>query len=974
MKLPFRKSYLRLLVIMILICLITTGICISIIYRVVYNEKKSYLRELCVNQQNIIKSIYKETNDTIKILNILKEQNSNHSILGETGEYAIAFRQNDSIYFLLDLRRSGYSNLHPIPWESTMGEPIKYALSKMTGFITGQDYSNTKVLAYCIYIPEVDWGLITKMDISEVNYPFYRAGEFAFLATLVLVLFGTLVFKKSFDPIIEEIVDSENRYRNLFDFSAIPIWEVDFSTVKTHFDKLKESGITNFRTYFENKKNEVKYLTSLIKITYVNQKSITFFEANNRDEIIKSLLAYFNDDSLEVFKNELAGFADGITHFETELPVRTLKGEIKTLLFHMSVMPGHENNLSEVLISFVDITKRKVAEEALREREQKLKYHFENSPLAVVEWDTDYHIINWSKEAEHIFGWKSDEVTGKKIDTLNLIYEEDIPIVNRTIERLSGGKESTIVSSNRNYTKSGDVIECIWYNSVLLDDKGNMASTMSLVADITERKKAEEALRESEENMRTFLDATQESLYMFDKRGKILIVNSTAAKRFKLSPADLIGHNISEFLPESLTASRMTRITEVADTGNPVKFEDTRNNISFEHNFFPVVKDDKVTGVVSFSRDITEIKKAQEAIRISEEKFRAIAVNTPDHILIQDSDLRYVAVINPQLGLKEYEMMGKTDFDFLSDSDARNLTEIKRKVIESGNSVTLMVPLTDRHGDLQHFEGSYIPKRNSDGKADGIIGYFRNVTRRIKMEEELINSETRLRELIATKDKFFNIVAHDLKNPFTSMLGSTELLFDNIGLMDTKQIKRLAQILNDSAKSGYAILLNLLDWSRSQTGLIKPNPEEFNLKGLIDKNISEIKLNATNKQLKIDSAENEDIFIFADKNMINTVLRNLLSNGVKFTRKGGKVTVVVTETENEVIISVKDTGVGVSEENVKKLFRIDTKFQMPGTDNEQGTGLGLKLCKEFVEKLGGKIWVESVENKGSDFKFSIPVK
>ena len=1103
MKLPLRKSYLRLLIIMILVSLITTGLCIFIIYNVVYNEKQGYLKELCTNQLNVIKSIYRETNDEKTILAILRDQNKNHSVLGYTGEYIIAVLKNDSIDFLLDLRRTGYSNISPIPLTSDVGIPIKYALSNKTGFITGMDYSDIKVMAYCAFIPELNWGLVAKMDISEVNHPFYKAGIYAIVASLILVLMGILAFRKTFDPIIERIIEEENRYRNLYDYSAIPIWEADFSRIKMYFDKLKESGVKDFSAYFENNKNEIRHLTSLAEIKDVNQKSVTIFEVNNKDEIISNLLSYFNEDSLNVFRNELVGFGEGRTHFETELPVRTLDGEIKTLLFNMSVTPGHENDLKEVLISFIDITKRKKAEDlllenearlkrsqeiahlgsweldlvsnqltcsdevykifgfqpeefvtsyrafqeaihpddrnlldeafnssvndrtegfelehritrkytnelryvyekcfhlrdttgkiiksvgmiqditerkaievALKDSEQKLKYHFENSPLAVVEWDTDFYITQWSKEAEHIFGWKSEDVIGKRIDTLNIIYEEDIPIVNRTMERLTSGDEKTVVSTNRNITKSGDIIQCIWYNSVLLDERGQMASTMSLVEDITERKKAEDALRRSEENLLSFLDATQESLYMFDKSGKIMAANLTAAKRFKLSRSEMIGHNLSEFLPENLAVTRMSYLTEVVNTGKPVQFEDIRENIAFEHNFFPLSRDGKIIGVVSFSRDITERKKAEEAIRQSDEKFRAIALNTPDHIIIQDADLRYITVINPQLGLTENDMIGKTDFDILIKSEALKLTEIKRNVIQSGNPEHLTIPITARDGSTHIFEGSYIPKRDSKGVTNGIIGYFRNVTARYKMEEDLKKSEAQLRELNATKDKFFNIVAHDLKNPFTSLLGSTELLYDSIHLMDSKKIIKLAQILNDSAKSGYAILLNLLDWSRSQTGLIQLNPESINLKNLIDENISDLKLYSTNKEIHLFSEVKEDMLIFADKNVLNTVLRNLLSNGIKFTHKGGQVCVSASVTANEVIISVKDNGIGISEENIKNMFRIDTKFQLPGTENEQGTGLGLKLCNELVEKHGGKMFVESIENFGSEFKLSIPV-
>ena len=247
------------------------------------------------------------------------------------------------------------------------------------------------------------------------------------------------------------------------------------------------------------------------------------------------------------------------------------------------------------------------------------------------------------------------------------------------------------------------------------------------------------------------------------------------------------------------------------------------------------------------------------------------------------------------------------------------------------------------------------------------------LTERYLAEQSLKKSETQLKELIATKDKFFNIVAHDLKNPFTSLLGSTELLFENINHLDIDKIRKLAEILNESAKNGYAILQNLLDWSRSQTDSLKFNPERTNLKVLIDENISNLRLNAANKDINMLSETDNDIFINADKNMLNTILRNLISNAIKFTQRHGKVNITTIIEAGQVTISVKDTGTGISEDNIKNLFRIDSKFQLPGTEKEQGTGLGLKLCKEFVEKQGGKIWVESIENKGSEFKFTIPV-
>jgi signal transduction histidine kinase/ActR/RegA family two-component response regulator len=245
---------------------------------------------------------------------------------------------------------------------------------------------------------------------------------------------------------------------------------------------------------------------------------------------------------------------------------------------------------------------------------------------------------------------------------------------------------------------------------------------------------------------------------------------------------------------------------------------------------------------------------------------------------------------------------------------------------------------------------------------------------RTRAQDALRKSKAELTELNTTKDKFFNIVAHDLKNPFTSLLGSSELLYENIDNMDSKTIKSLAMILNDSAKGGYSILQNLLDWSRSQTGQIKIKPEKIDLKALIDQNTANLQLPASVKSIAIESETDMNQYIISDFNMVNTVLRNLLSNAIKFTPRGGMVRVFTKAEKDEMVITVKDSGIGIAKEKVETLFSIDAKHSDPGTDNEQGTGLGLKLCKEFAEKLGGRIWVESEEKKGSEFKFAVPLK
>jgi signal transduction histidine kinase len=309
----------------------------------------------------------------------------------------------------------------------------------------------------------------------------------------------------------------------------------------------------------------------------------------------------------------------------------------------------------------------------------------------------------------------------------------------------------------------------------------------------------------------------------------------------------------------------------------------------------------------------------------------------------------------------------------------------RKAAIERGYASSLVLPLLS---DEKSFGAISIYSREPDPFSESEIDLLRILAddlaygitylRLAQSERESMTvikeSEAKLKELITTKDKFFNIVAHDLKNPFTSLLGSSELLIDNINSMSVENIRKLALILNDSARSGFSILQNLLDWSRSQTGLLIYNPEDTNLKSIIDENIENLKLQTSTKGISLTADLTDKIIIHSDRNMINTVLRNLLSNAVKYTHKNGKVVVEVLQSSKEIMVSVKDTGTGMTKEKVDSLFRLENSLSTPGTEKEQGTGLGLKLCKEFTERLGGRIWVVSKEGQGSEFKFTIPLK
>jgi two-component system, sensor histidine kinase and response regulator len=282
-----------------------------------------------------------------------------------------------------------------------------------------------------------------------------------------------------------------------------------------------------------------------------------------------------------------------------------------------------------------------------------------------------------------------------------------------------------------------------------------------------------------------------------------------------------------------------------------------------------------------------------------------------------------------------------------------------------GIPVIFLTAVTDSDKIVQGFEL---------GAVDYITKPFNSaeLSMRVATHIEIKQSREKLKELNATKDKFFSIIAHDLKNPFSTLLGFSKLLFENAPTYTTNQIQEYAQIMNNTAKQSYTLLENLMQWAKAQTGKITVNPENNSLDDLLSITIPILSGSALKKNITIESNVAKDN-VYVDNSLTTTILRNLLTNAIKFTHHSGKITVSTQKKDEFLEVSITDTGVGIDPKNIDKLFKIDSKVSSPGTESEEGTGLGLILCKEFVEKQGGRIWVTSELGKGSTFTFTLPL-
>jgi len=365
----------------------------------------------------------------------------------------------------------------------------------------------------------------------------------------------------------------------------------------------------------------------------------------------------------------------------------------------------------------------------------------------------------------------------------------------------------------------------------------------------------------------------------------------------------------------------------------------------------------------------------EEIFGAGEEKFKQLIKNSFDMIVLLDSDgnQKYVSESCEKiLGYKQDELVNIPVIDtMLHPEDREKVLKGFNEILNYSNNGGVQYRHRHKNGGWVYLE-AFGTNQTSNPHINYVVLNVRDVSERKKAEDALKESEKQLKELNATKDRFFSIIAHDLRSPFNSIVGLCNLLEKQIEEKDYKTLDKYVNIIQDSSKKAMDLLINLLEWSQAQTGRLEFNPEYFELVDLIKQECSLLKDYANQKTITLDFLLPSDMLVYADKEMISSVVRNLVSNAIKFTDTGGNIRIFVENKEREIMVFVEDNGVGINPENMDKLFKLEDNYSTIGTKRESGTGLGLLLCKEFIDMHSGKIWVQSEEGKGSKFFFTIP--
>ena len=681
------------------------------------------------------------------------------------------------------------------------------------------------------------------------------------------------------------------------------------------------------------------------------------------------------------------------------------------------LIKGPEGQVESILVIARDITERLEIEREKEKNQAKYRILFENSPSGILLIGEDGTILDANSAFLKLSGFQKKELIGQHCRILSK-EDEDNPI-SENIKRILSGEH--LIHEVTNIRKDGSKINLLLNEQAIEIEEGQKA-ILSISSDITELKEKERLLKESELLFRTIAD------YSFD--WTFLIGEDLKIKYMTPSVEKITGYTQRDFENDLMLFLNIIHPEDRDYYLSKHKIDDHKNfdfasepeTLEFRiitkegkikhllHSCAPIFDENgNFYGRRVSNRDITQLVEQRELVKIEKEKLEnlieGIKVGTWEWEVKTGKVVvnKYWASI---LGYSLEELEPVTIDTFISLTHPDDLEKVYSQVDLHFHEKIEMIDLEIR---MRHKNGKWVwiwdrgklISRDHDGKPNFMVGVHIDISQQKEFEEEikktmfdlqetrsileeslfernqLIEDLTRTKEQLekinSEKDKFFSIIAHDLRSPLSSFVGLTKLMSEEFGSFEPDEMKEMIMEMTKSSANVYKLLENLLEWSRLQRGVMKFEPSSVDLSYIIEQNIALQKESANLKNIKLHNLVDKKCHIEADVTMLNTIFRNLLSNAIKFTPRNGEVKIGAYPSEdgNYAVIYVQDTGIGIEKENIDKIFSIEHKVSRPGTEGEPSSGLGLLLCKEFVEKHQGRIWVESEVGKGTTFYFTL---
>jgi PAS domain S-box-containing protein len=711
-------------------------------------------------------------------------------------------------------------------------------------------------------------------------------------------------------------------------------------------------------------------------ITYWNNSATELFGVDKSEVFgkhIGKVLPNIDDDYLEVLKSELLEKDSWQGEFWTSESTK----ESELLSIRMALNKDEEY----IVILCTSITERANIEKQLRVSEERFRSIVTNTKEYICTFNTDGKITYVNPFFSKEFGYSEAELLDFYLE--EIVDNQQLEEENITFESLY--QEQADSSELTLRKKDGSLAYVVANFTASKDLSGEISSYNAVFTDISEKKEVEKDLL----MIKTVFEASQDGIAI-QSHGRYILVNDSFANMFGYLEIDqVVGRIYTDFIADE-DINLVTEYNHSLEQRESVPDRFVYRAKHFDGTYFFVEKSsssyqtNEGLFIVSSFRDITKEKQAIDDLEVSEERYRSITENLNDCVWSAERKnnklevVFYSDVINKITGYSNDVFINDKNLwvRIIHPSDVEGtLSDLKSFYRDSRKaSNELEYRIINNLGNIVWIKNKINVLRNNDGEIQKIFGLVSDITLSKRGEEELLKSTNELKALNETKDRFISIISHDLRTPFSSILGFTDMLLSDRNMSEDKQIQYIS-FIQESSRNMLSLVNSLLDWTRLQTGRIAFEPQRINSNYIVNKAIQMLSGVALQKNINLVSDLSSEVYVHADEHLLLQIFNNLISNAIKFTDQGGNITISSAPLVKyrQVQFKVRDNGVGIKEEDIPKLFKVDTKYTTNGTSGEKGSGLGLSLCYDIVKKHGGDIAVKSEYGLGTEFIFTIPV-
>ena len=676
---------------------------------------------------------------------------------------------------------------------------------------------------------------------------------------------------------------------------------------------------------------------------------------------------YVNPGDRKIFQEEIE---KGGSVKEFEVKLRKNDGTMIDCLLSATVRTAANGSIEGYQGIIRDITEYKRVEKNLM-ASQKYTQNIINSSLdMIIAVDNRRRITEFNKAAEDTFGYSRGEVLGRHVNLLYANIKEGLEIHNKTV------KNRYNVQEVLNRRKNGEVFLSLLSASILIDSAENRVGVMGVSRDISEQKEAERSLRESEERFRTIFESEPECVKLLDKNGTVSRMNPAGLKLVEADTPDQVeGKSVYPLIsPEYRSAFMAFNAKVFHGESRIMEFEITglKGKTRLLESHAVPIRDMKgeVISLLAVTRDITERKQAERALQESEEKFRGVIEQSNDGIYVLQG-YRFV-FINPRFteitGFELEEISGK-DFDFekLVAEEGLKVIEEREAMIERGEEPPNRYIFKSLRKDGERMDLEVSLTTVDWQGAPAKLGVLHDVTERIQTQKELEDALEKAQEGERIKSLFMANMSHEIRTPLNAILGFTDLLDTSTRDLIGEEEKDFFDTIRNSCDRLMKTVHEILDISQIEVGTYKLKMEQLDLVKLVRSLAPEFQTLADNKSLKlVYKFKLEAAFITADQNGVSQAISNIIDNAIKYTDKG-RITVILRQSSNQYILSIQDTGVGITKEYLSKLYDAFSQESEGYTKTYQGIGLGLAIAKRHMDLNQVYIDVESTKNVGTTF-------